>query len=222
MHFPTSTVGRKIVMALTGQVLIAFILFHISGNSTIFFHKLNAYVVGLHALPVIVWGGRAILVLAFGLHIWCGTVLKIENNSAKPDAYAITNLRNATFAGRYQSWTGLIIAAFLIYHLLQFTFRMTNPAISADTHIDTLGRPDVFTMVFQSFRNIGISGIYVIALAALGLHLLHGIQSSLQTEGLNNEQTLPVIVKAGTVASIILFVWYLAIPAAIVFGVLIQ
>jgi len=220
MILPASTISKKIIMALTGQILILFVLFHISGNSTIFFHKLNAYVVGLHALPVIVWGGRAVLVLAFVLHIWYGTVLKLENRSAKPDAYAVTRYRNATFSGRYQIWSGIIIAAFLIYHLLQFTFRVTNPAISADTHTDSLGRPDVFMMVFQTFRNLGISGIYAISLIALGLHLLHGIQSSFQTWGLNNDRVFPVIDKMGTLASIVLFMWYITIPAAIVFGIL--
>lgn len=220
MLLPTSTVGRKIVMAITGQVLIFFVLFHIAGNSTIFFHKLNAYVVGLHGLPPLVWGGRAILVAAFLLHIWYGTVLKLENYSAKPDGYAVSNFRSATFAGRYQIWSGAIIAGFLIYHLLQFTLRVTNPSLSADTHQDPLGRPDVFMMVVGSFQQISISGIYLAALVALGLHLMHGIQSSFQTWGLANDRTLPLIEKAGIAASIVLFCWYFAIPLAILLGMI--
>jgi succinate dehydrogenase / fumarate reductase cytochrome b subunit len=132
----------------------------------------------------------------------------------------VTNYRNASFAGRNQIWTGAVIAAFLIYHLLQFTIRVTNPEISADTHMDTLGRPDVFMMVVRSFQQIGISGVYLIALAALGLHLLHGIQSSFQTWGITNDRTLPVIEKSGTAASIMLFIWYIAIPLSIVAGIL--
>ncbi len=220
MILPRSTVGRKIMMAITGQILVIFIVFHIAGNSSIFFHKLNAYVVALYTLPVFVWGGRIVLVLAFILHIWYGTVLKLENYSAKPRAYAVVHYNRATFSGRYQIWTGVVIAAFLIYHLLQFTFQVTNPAIAADTHLDAMGRPDIFTMVVQSFRNIGISGIYIISLAALGMHLLHGVQSSFQTWGLNNERTLPVIEKTGTIASIILFLWYVAIPGVILIGLL--
>ncbi|HET7318505.1 MAG TPA: succinate dehydrogenase/fumarate reductase cytochrome b subunit, partial [Nitrospirota bacterium] len=76
-------------------------------------------------------------------------------------------------------------------------------------------RPDVFLMVVRSFEQIGISGVYLIALAALGLHLLHGIQSSFQTWGLNNERTLPVIERTGFVASVVLFIWYAAIPVSI-------
>jgi succinate dehydrogenase / fumarate reductase cytochrome b subunit len=111
---------------------------------------------------------------------------------------------------------------FLVYHLLQFTLRVTNPEISADAHQDALGRPDVFMMVVRSFQQIGISGVYIVALACLGLHLLHGIQSSFQSWGLNNELTLPVVEKSGTVASVILFIWYIAIPLAIVAGILRQ
>ena len=220
MILPTSTIGRKIIMAMTGQVLVIFIVFHIAGNSSIFFHALNAYVVALHKLPVLVWGGRFIVIAAFALHIWYGTVLKLENYSAKPQPYAMTKYRSATFAGRNQIWTGVVIAAFLIYHLLQFTFRVTNPEISADTHQDALGRPDVFMMVVGSFEQIGISGVYLASLAALGLHLLHGIQSSFQTWGMTNDRTLPVIEKSGTAASVLLFIWYIAIPVSVVAGML--
>lgn len=217
---PTSSVGKKIVMAVTGQILVLFILFHISGNSSIFFHTLNAYVVFLHSLPVVIWAGRIVLLLAFALHIGYGTVLKLENYGAKPRAYAVTQYRQATFAGRYQIWTGVVIAAFLIYHLLQFTFQVTNPALAAVSHKDALGRPDTLMMVVRSFQDLGISGVYVLALAALGLHLLHGIQSSFQTWGMTNDHTLPIIVQSGTAASIALFFWYAAIPVSIVTGIL--
>jgi succinate dehydrogenase / fumarate reductase, cytochrome b subunit len=208
------------MMALTGQVLVIFILFHILGNSTIFFHELNGYASALHALPVVVWGGRLVIVLAFMLHLGYGALLTLENRASKPKHYAKTSFRNATFAGRYQIWTGVVIAAFLIYHLLQFTFRVTNADVSADLHQDFLGRPDVFRMVVLSFQQIGIAGIYIVSLAALGLHLIHGIQSSLQTWGMANESSLPIIEKSGATASVILFLWYAAIPIAIVCGIL--
>ncbi len=220
MLLPTSTVGRKIMMAITGQILVIFIIFHISGNSTVFFHALNAYVAALYSLPVFVWGGRAVLVAAFLLHAWYGTVLKIENYAAKPQPYAVIRYRQATFAGRYQIWTGAIVAVFLIYHLLQFTFQVTNPSIAADAHADALGRPDVSAMVVLSFQSVVISAVYIISLAALGLHLFHGIQSSFQTWGLNNDRAMPVIERTGTVASAVLFAWYVAIPMAIVIGIL--
>ena len=220
MFLFASTVGRKIVMAITGQVLVLFIVFHIAGNSTIFFHALNAYVAGLYNLPVFVWAGRIILVLAFILHSYYGIVLKLENHEAKPGSYAVTSYRKATFAGRNQIWTGVLILAFLVYHLLQFTFQITNPGVAADTHKDALGRPDVFTMVVAGFQDIAVPLVYVVSLAALGLHLHHGMQSSIQTWGLNNDRTLPAFEKAGLTASICLFLWYAAIPVSIVVGIL--
>ncbi len=220
MLLPASTVGRKIVMAITGQVLVVFIIFHVAGNSSIFFRALNAYVAGLYGLPVFVWGGRAVLVAALALHLWYGTWLKLENHSAKPQAYALPHYLNATFAGRNMIWTGALIFTFLIYHLLHFTFQATNPSIAADTHPDSLGRPDVFMMVVRSFQHVDISLVYIISLVALLLHLYHGIQSSFQTWGLNNDRTLPVIERTGMAASIILFLWYTAIPISIVVGIL--
>ena len=171
-------------------------------------------------LPVFVWGGRIILLAAFVFHVWYGTMLKLENHSAKPQTYALTHYLNDTFAGRNMIWTGVIIIVFLIYHLLHFTFQVTNSSIAADAHPDNLGRPDVFMMVFRSFQHIDISLVYIVSLVALLLHLYHGIQSSFQTWGLNNDQTLPVIEKTGTIASVLLFIWYSAIPVAIVVGIL--
>ena len=219
-YFPTSTVGKKIVMAITGQVLVVFVIFHIAGNSSLFFHKLNAYVATLYTLPVFVWGGRIVLFAAFAFHIWYGTMLKLENNSAKPQTYAFTHYLNATFAGRNMIWTGAFIVTFLIYHLLHFTFQVTNPSIAADTHPDDLGRPDVILMVVRSFQHMDISLVYIVSLVALLLHLYHGIQSSFQTWGLNNDRSLPVIERTGMTASIILFLWYAAIPISIVLGIL--
>jgi succinate dehydrogenase / fumarate reductase, cytochrome b subunit len=220
MFLPTSTVGRKIVMAITGQVLVVFIIFHVAGNSSIFFHKLNAYVAALYTLPIFVWGGRAVLVAALAFHIWYGTRLKLENHSSKPEAYALTRYLNATFAGRNMIWTGAFIFTFLIYHLLHFTFQVTNPSTAADTHPDSLGRSDVFIMVVRSFQHIDISLVYIVSLVALLLHLYHGIQSSFQTWGLNNDRTLPVTERTGMTAAIILFLWYATIPMAIFLGLL--
>lgn len=218
---PTSTVGRKILMAISGQILVCFIIAHIVGNSTIFFHMLNAYAAGLHHLPLLVWGGRLIILAAFAIHIYYGTMLKLENYAAKPHAYVMSRFRQATFSGRYQIWTGVAVLAFLIYHLLQFTFLfLIDPALAPVSHPDAMGRPDVFTMVVRSFQELGIALAYIIALGALMLHLFHGIQSSFQTWGLTSETTLPVIEKSGLVASIILFLWYCAIPSVIVLGIL--
>jgi succinate dehydrogenase / fumarate reductase cytochrome b subunit len=117
-------------------------------------------------------------------------------------------------------WTGSLICAFLVYHILHFTFQIIDPAVSAINNPDSLGRPDVLMMVVRSFHDIGIVSLYVTSVASLMLHLSHGIQSSFQTWGLNNDRTLSVFVKAGTTMAVILFLGYAAIPVVIVMGLL--
>jgi succinate dehydrogenase / fumarate reductase cytochrome b subunit len=117
-------------------------------------------------------------------------------------------------------WTGSLIGVFLVYHLLHFTLQIIDPSVSALRNPDALGRPDVSLMVLSSFRHIGIVSFYIISLAGLLLHLFHGIQSSFQTWGLNNDKSLPIITRGGQIAATILFLGYAAIPFVIVMGIL--
>lgn len=217
---PSSTVGRKILMAVTGQMMILFVIIHLLGNTTIYFNNLNAYAAALHALPVLLWMIRLFMVAMLCLHIYFGIVVTLENKKAKPQSYAVTNHLSTTFAGRNMIWTGALIGAFLVYHLLHFTIQVIDPAVSAINNTDALGRPDVLMMVVRSFQDMGIASLYVTSVAGLLLHLSHGIQSSFQTWGLNNDRTLPVFVKAGTITAVILFLGYAAIPVVIVAGLL--
>jgi len=220
MFLPTSSVGRKLVMAATGQLMVLFVILHVLGNATIYFGLLNAYAAHLHALPPLVWSFRLGLIILFSFHIFYGIALTLENNAAKPQSYVMRNDLSATVAGRNMIWTGAVIGSFLVYHLLHFTVQVTNPALAAARHLDSLGRPDVFTMVVRSFQNFGIASVYVLAMIALWLHLSHGIQSSFQTWGLNSEKSLPIIKRAGAFAAIVLFVAYIAVPVLIATGVL--
>lgn len=219
MEFFKSTVGRKIVMAITGLAMLCFVTIHAIGNSTIYFGWLNAYAEHLHALPPLVWIFRLILFTMFLLHAIYGIQLTLENRTAKPRAYAVRKDLSTTFASKNMIWTGLLIAAFLIYHLLHFTLQVTNPEISADSNMDSMGRPDVFMMVVLSFQKLFISLIYILAMIALALHLSHGIQSFLQTLGLSNERIMPAVIKAGTVAAVILLLGYISIPIVIIMGI---
>jgi len=221
---PTSTVGRKIVMAACGQFMVLYVLAHVLGNSTIYFGAINAYAEGLRHWPyiLVLWSSRALLFLSILLHGYYGVLITLENRRAKPDAYSVTNRLSSTFAGRTMIWTGVIIGLFLIYHLLHFSFQVTDPGVSAIRHPDVLGRPDVSMMVVRSFQHSGVAALYVLGVLALGLHLLHGIQSSVQTWGLNNDWTLPAVGKAGTIAAIVLFLGYAAIPVLIVVGIILK
>lgn len=212
--------ARKIVMALTGQAMLLFVIAHLLGNLTIFFGGLNAYAASLAGMPCIQWPVRIFMSVMLCLHVYFGVLNTLGNRGARSDSYAVGVHLQSTFAGRNMIWTGSIIAAFLVYHLLHFTFQVIYPEFSAVRRVDSYGRPDVFMMVVDGFGHIAVSAAYVTGLAGLGLHLLHGLQSSIQTLGLNNDRTLPVVVKSGATASLAMFLAYSAIPVAIITGTL--
>jgi len=222
MHLLKSSVGRKLIMSATGLSMIAFVVVHLLGNTTLYHGPdgINAYAKALHRFSSLVWAFRLTLLAMFSLHVFYGIQLTLENRAAKPQGYALNKNLQTTFAARSMIWTGLLIGAFVVYHLLHFTFQVTNPDISSRGHLDPMGRPDVFTMVVLSFHNFFISLVYICATCALGLHLSHSIQSLFQTIGLNSERTFPAIRKVGTLAAIIIFIGFVSFPVVILAGLL--
>jgi succinate dehydrogenase / fumarate reductase cytochrome b subunit len=215
-----SSVGRKMLVALTGQIMVLFIVIHVLGNTTVYFGGLNAYAEKLHSLPLLVWLTRVIMSVVLAVHLFFSIQVTLENWQSKPGSYAVTKNLRSTFASRNMIWTGAVIGTFLVFHLLHFTFQIINPAFAAGANMDALGRPDVTLMVISSFQHVVSSVIYIAAMVGLVLHLFHGIQSSFQTLGLNSESAMPFVTKAGSFAAIILFLGYLAIPVIILLGLL--
>ncbi len=218
MQIIRNTVGRKIMVAVSGLLLIGFVVAHLLGNFTIFFgtEVLNAYGVHLRNLGPLLWIFRIGLLIAFAAHIYFSLRLTLENRAAKHMAYAKSQPRRTTFAGRTMIYSGLLLAVFVVYHLLHFTFRVTHPEISFFT--DVAGRPDIFKMVVLSFRQLLISLLYLVGMAALWLHLKHGIGSFFQTMGVNNEESLPLLGRCSQVAALLLALGFSAIPILIYFG----
>ena len=219
MRILNSSVGRKILMSITGQLLIIFVLIHLIGNSTIFFgpNGINAYAEHLHSLPPLVWAFRLFMLAAVAVHICYGVTLTLENKAANPGAYAVKRQLKASFASENMIWTGLLLACFIIYHLIQFTIKGTPDIVVA---MDTLNRVDVFKMVVTSFSHGLISLVYMAAMVMLFLHLSHGIPSFLQTMGWNNEKTEPVFGLGGKLIAAFLMLAYISIPAVILAGLL--
>ncbi|MBI5657643.1 MAG: succinate dehydrogenase cytochrome b subunit [Geobacter sp.] len=219
MQILTSSVGRKILMAITGQLMVLFVVVHLLGNSSIYIGAdgINAYAKHLHDLGPLVWVFRLAMLSLLSVHVLFGIQLTLENSAASPQAYAVKNYRKATFASDNMIWTGLLILVFLVYHLMQFTARVTPDIVQG---VDTAGRYDVFTMVLTSFQKGGIAFIYVAAMVVLFLHLSHGIQSFFQTVGWNNDKTLPVITKLAKVVAVVFLVGYSSIPVFILTGIL--
>jgi succinate dehydrogenase / fumarate reductase cytochrome b subunit len=195
---------------------------HLLGNTAFFYGSasMNSYAETLQGLGPLIWLLRLFMLIVLSLHIFSGISLTLENRHAKAGSYSITERRRSTFAARNMIWTGLLIAFFVITHLLHFTFPVISPEIFAGNNFDTMSRPDVFRMIALGFRDPAIVGLYILALAGLGLHLTHGIQSLFQSLGLNNEKTEQVIIQAGMILAALLFLGFISIPAAIFAGIL--
>jgi succinate dehydrogenase / fumarate reductase, cytochrome b subunit len=218
MRLFSDSIGRKAVMAVTGLLMVLFVVGHLLGNLTIFAGPdgINTYAQKLHELAPVVWGTRLVMAVSVILHLVLGIQTTVENSAAKPEKYAVSNLLRTTFAGRTMIWTGVLIGAFVVYHLLQFTFHVT-PDVVVGMDGDRL---DVFTMVVRSFERAAIAFIYVAAILSLFLHLSHGIQSAFQTLGLSNAFLLPRYGVGGKVLSGIFLVGFASIPVVILFGIL--
>ncbi len=221
MQLLTSSIGRKIMMAITGQAMVLFAVIHLLGNSSIFGWLpggINAYAHHLHSMPAPVIIGFRLGLLAFAcIHIWYGIQLTIENRGGRPQQYAVKAVQKASFASENMIWTGVLMVAFILYHLLHFTFQVLNPETAALSHPDALGNPNVLGMVVAAFQNFFIAFIYAGAMLVLFLHLSHGIQSFFQTMGWSNDRVQPFITKAGTLVAIALLFGYAIIPASILF-----
>ncbi len=218
MRLLSDSVGRKVVMAVTGLLMVLFVIGHLLGNLTIYAGPdgINSYAQHLHELAPVVWVTRVVMGVSVLLHLYLGIQVTLENSAAKPDKYAVSTSLRATFMSKTMIWTGVILGLFVVYHLLQFTFHVTP-----DVLVRMEGeRVDVFGMVVNSFDRLGIAALYVAAVVSLFLHLSHGIQSAFQTLGITNAFLLPRYTTAGKVASGLFLLGFGSIPVVIAFGLL--
>ncbi len=219
MRLFSDSIGRKVVMAITGLLMVLFVIGHMLGNLTIFAgpNGINSYAFHLHELAPVVWGTRVVMGVAVLLHLFLSIQITLENSAAKPDRYAVQSSLRATFASKNMIWTGAIIGAFILYHLLHFTFRVTPNLVLLT---DYQNRFDVYTMVVKALGGVATGIVYIVAMLSLFFHLSHGIQSTAQTLGLSNGFLLPRWGAVGKVLSVIFLVGFASIPAVILFGVL--
>ncbi|NVN92279.1 MAG: succinate dehydrogenase cytochrome b subunit [Desulfuromonadales bacterium] len=220
MQLFTSSIGRKILMAITGLFLVLFAVIHLIGNTTIFGWipgGVNAYAHHLHAFPPMVWAFRAVMLVIAAVHIYFGIQLTVENRDCRQQQYAVKATQKTTFASENMIWTGLLLLVFIVYHLLHFTGKVIP---GMELVVDAEGTVDVFAMIVAAFKNIFVAAIYAGAMATLFLHLSHGIQSLFQTFGLSNDKLLPTLVKAGTFVALVLFLGYVSVPLTIFLNIL--
>ena len=210
-----SSLGKKAIVAVTGAALLVFVIMHLAGNLLIFggAGALNAYAEKLRHLAPLVWCVRLSLLAALVVHVWLTVLLARDNAAARPRSYRKIVSRTTTMAARAMLLSGGVFVAYLIYHLLHFTFRVTNPEIS--NAVDEWGRRDVYRMVVLSFQQWPITAAYVVGVAAVSWHLSHGIGSTVQTLGLGHERTIPVVTRLGRLAALLIFLGYASIPLSV-------
>ena len=215
-----SSIGKKMIVAVTGFILLGFVIAHLLGNLQIFLGAewLNDYAQHLADLPLLLWPARVFLLLTLIVHIATSLVLAIENKKARPTPYVFKATVQASAASRTMVISGLLIFLFIVYHLLHFTFGVTNPEFFH--RLDAHGREDVYSMVVLSFQNYPISIVYILAMVVLYLHLSHGAPNFLQSLGLTNEKTLCRISVIGNAVAWLLLIGNCSIPIAIMTGLI--
>ncbi len=217
--FYRSSIGKKIIVAVTGVILIGFIIGHLLGNLQIFFppEYINTYAEKLRSLGVFLWVIRAFLLVTVLLHIYFTISLAIENRRARPQAYQKKRYVKATLASRSMALSGLVLLAFIGFHIAHFTVRVTDPRFQL-LKADPLNRSDVYSMMVYGFQSPIVSGFYILAMFLLALHLSHGTSSFFQSLGLNDKKLTPRLATLGRVFAWLVFVGYTSIPVAILLG----
>ena len=216
----SSSLGKKYVMAITGLALFIFVIGHMAGNLQIYLGReaINNYAAFLKSKPGLLWTARLSLLAIVIMHIVAALQLVSANSDARPMKYANGKPVAASYASRTIFVSGLVIFAFIIYHLMHFTFGVTNPEfLSLKDPIDPLHH-DVYGMMVRGFSNPYVSGFYILAMAMLCLHLSHGVSSSLQSLGIRNRSNVSAIHRTARIAALIVFLGNISIPISILAG----
>ncbi|MGP0072928.1 MAG: succinate dehydrogenase cytochrome b subunit [Bryobacteraceae bacterium] len=210
-HFYNSTTGKKAVMAVSGCILFLFVLGHLIGNLQIYEgpEKLNGYAVLLRTEPPLLWAVRVVLLTMVLLHIWSSVQLAARNITARPVGYQKKKATGSSYASRTMYWSGPIILAFVIYHLLDFTFGKVNPHYEPG---------NVYGNVVASFQVIPVAVFYIIAMLLLCLHLYHGLWSMFQSLGIAHPRYTPLLRKGAAVVATLIAVGNISIPVAVLSG----
>lgn len=209
-----STIGKKVVMAVTGIIGIGFLIAHVVGNLMIFRGPvvLNDYSHFLHGpAGELLWLVRVVLIVAVILHIIAAWQLTQRSHAARPVAYARREPQISTIASRLMRWGGVILLVFIVVHILHFTTGTIRPA-------GTFEEGNVYSNVVASFRIWWVVLFYVIAMAFLGLHLYHGAWSSVRTLGATGESPDPFHRRASATLAILVWLGFTLVPLAVFFG----
>ncbi|MFY9552697.1 MAG: succinate dehydrogenase cytochrome b subunit [Thermoanaerobaculia bacterium] len=215
--FLGSSIGRKVVMAVTGAILLGFVIAHLVGNLQIYLpngrEAMNAY--GLFLRQVLhgwaLWLVRGILLVSVLLHIWAAISLTLDSRAARGVGYRERQWTESTYASRTMRWSGVIIFLFVIYHLMHFTFGNAHPSFIEG---------DVYHNFIEGFKSVPVSLFYILAMIFLGLHLRHGIWSMCQTLGVSHPKYMRIARAAAWAFAAVIVIGNVSFPLAVLAGVL--
>jgi succinate dehydrogenase / fumarate reductase cytochrome b subunit len=238
-------------MAASGLLLILFVIGHLAGNLQVFLgaDTFNTYSHFLHSTGELLWIARIVLLVAVLLHIYTAIRLQAINMKANPQKYVKKGYRKSTVYSRTMLVSGLMLLAFIVYHLLHYTVRITDPEYKTqayyetygtqikgagleiaiddnvtfdaeDTHAGILQRHDTYSMVIDGFKKPHIAIIYVIGVILLGMHLTHALQSMFQTLGLSSPIFSPKVMALSKWFGWLITVLYSSIPLSIMLGLI--
>ena len=217
--FASASIGKKVLVAATGIFLVGFVIGHMLGNLQIFLGQdaINTYAAALQALGPALWIIRLIMLTAAVVHIWVTVLLYFENRAARPVNYRVRKYVETGVSSRFMIYSGIGVFLFIGYHLMHYTMLITNPEYHNLT--DSLGRHDVFSMMVLGFQNVVISGVYIVAMFLLSLHINHAAFSLFQTLGLCNDKWETRWKRVSLLLAILLFVGFVSIPAGVLSGI---
>ena len=210
--FWRSTIGKKVVMAVTGVVMIGFVIGHVSGNLLVFRgpEAINHYAALLKSLGMLLWLVRGVLLASVVLHVTAAWQLTQAARAARPADYAMRAPQVSTLASKTMRWGGVLVLVFLVFHLAHFTLGWVDRTTFSET--------DVFSNMMVAFANPWYVAFYVVTMAFLGLHLFHGAWASVRTLGIAKPSQHPLHRRIATVIAVGVWLAFTVIPLGIFAG----
>jgi succinate dehydrogenase / fumarate reductase cytochrome b subunit len=220
IDFYEAPIGKKAVMAVTGIVLFGYVVGHLLGNLQIYSsnpNQINRYAAFLHnpSNAVALWGIRGVLLFCVGLHILAATQLWLQNRAARPIGYYKKDDVPSSYAARTMIWSGPIIGAFVVFHVLHLTVGSVTP-LAPDLAANA---PNVRANVIDGFHDYpAIAAFYIVAMLLLCLHLYHGVWSMFQSAGVSHPRYTPWLKRFAAICALAIAIGNISIPVAALAG----
>jgi succinate dehydrogenase / fumarate reductase cytochrome b subunit len=206
-------IGKKVVMAVSGLALLGFATGHMLGNLQVFLgpEVLNAYGELLQSNPLLLWGTRTVVLVSIFLHVWSAVQLTAAKRAARPVAYSKWTAKDSTYASRTMMWSGPILAAYIVYHILHLTLGSVHPDFEPG---------NVYQNLVIGLSNPIVAMAYIVSMVMLGMHLRHGIWSMFQSIGFSHPKHTPRLKALAGVVAVGIVIGYISIPIAVLTGII--